>query len=107
LRDFDAGVITVKSDDPTHCYIDLDSGQLVEKDVVSDQALIGLYWWKQGTDFVTSTKLMMQSGLRSNGEYTLGPVYNSFSGLAGYYEVEDSIIKFIRTPEELEPFSHL
>lgn len=107
LRDFDAGVITVKSDDPSHCYIDLDSGQLVEKEVVSDQALIGLYWWKQGADFVSSTKLMMQSGLRSNGEYALGLVYNSFSGLAGYYEVEDSIIKFIRTPEELESYTHL
>ena len=50
---------------------------------------------------------MMQSGLRSNGEYALGPVYNSFSGLAGYYEVENSIIKFIRTPEELESYTHL
>lgn len=104
LRDFEAGVITVKSDDPNHCYINLDTGELIEKEVVSDQALIGLYWWKHGTDFVNATKLMMQSGVRSHGEYTIGSVYNAFSGMAGYYEIENSLINFIRTPEELKAY---
>jgi dTDP-glucose pyrophosphorylase len=106
LRDFEAGVVTVNSDDPSHCYVNLETGQLVEKEVVSDQALVGLYWWKKGKDFVNSTKLMMQSGLRSNGEYAMGPVYNSFTGFAGYYEIQKDLIRFIRTPEELDAYEN-
>jgi dTDP-glucose pyrophosphorylase len=106
LRDFEAGVVTVNSDDPSHCYVNLETGQLVEKEVASDQALVGLYWWKKGKDFVNSTKLMMQSGLRSNGEYAMGPVYNSFTGFAGYYEIQKDLIRFIRTPEELDAYEN-
>jgi len=104
LEDYDAGVVTVKSDDPKHSYINLDTGEIVEKEVVSDQALTGLHWWKHGKDFVSSARLMMQSGKRSLGEYYIGPVYNSFNGSAGFYELKSDLINFIGTPEDLKAY---
>ena len=104
LEDYDAGVVTVKSDDPKHSYINLDTGEIVVKEVVSDQALTGLHWWKHGKNFVSSARLMMQAGKRSLGEYHIGPVYNSFDGSAGFYELKSDLINFIGTPEDLKAY---
>jgi dTDP-glucose pyrophosphorylase len=104
LREFDAGIVTIKSDDPKHSYLNLETGEIVEKEVVSDQALVGLHYWKQSKDFINSTRLMMQSGKRSKGEYYIGPTYNWFGGSAGYYEIEENEIHFIGTPEDLQAY---
>ena len=104
LREFDAGIVTIKSDDPKHSYLNLETGEIVEKEVVSDQALVGLHYWKHGKDFIQSTRLMMQSGKRSKGEYYIGPTYNWFGGSAGYYEIEENEIHFIGTPEDLQAY---
>lgn len=104
LREFDAGIVTISSNDPKHSYLNLDTGEIVEKEVVSDQALIGLHYWKEAKDFVNSARLMMQSGTRSKGEFYIGPTYNWFGGSAGYYEIEESEIHFIGTPDDLQAY---
>lgn len=105
LREFDAGVVTVNSDNPDHTYIDMLSGNVFVKEVMSgNMALAGLYWWKNGKDFVVNARLMMQSGLKSCGEYYVGPVFNWFKGSAGFYEVMPEDISFLDTPELLKEY---
>jgi len=105
LREYDAGVVTIESDDPKHSYIDMVSGTIFEKEVMpGNMALTGLHWWKHGKDFVVSARLMMQSGLRSQGEYYIGPVYNWFKGSAGFYQIMPEDISFIGTPEDLKEY---
>jgi len=105
LREFDAGVVTIESDDPKHSYIDMVSGNIFEKEVMpGNMALTGLHWWKHGKDFIVSARLMMQSGLKSHGEYYIGPVYNWFKGSAGFYQIMPEDISFIGTPEDLKEY---
>lgn len=105
LREHDAGVVTVNSDSPNHAYIDMLSGNIFEKEVQQGgMALTGLHYWKRGSDFVVSARLMMQSGLKSMGEYYLGPAFNWFKGSAGFYEIMPDDITFLDTPEDISNY---
>lgn len=105
LHEFDAGVVTIESTDPKHSYIDMVSGNIVEKEVMpGNMALTGIHWWKRGKDFVVSARLLMQSGLKSHGEYSIGPVFNWFKGSAGFYQIMPKDISFLSTPEDLKAY---
>lgn len=105
LREFEAGIICLESDDPKHSYLDLVTGAIFEKEVqAGNMALTGLHYFKKGSDFITSTRLMMQSGMKSQGEYYIGPVYNWFEGEAGFYQIESKDISFIGTPQDLADY---
>lgn len=105
LREHDAGIITIESDDPKHSYLDLISGTIFEKEVQpGNMALTGLHYFKRGRDFLIATRLMMQSGIKSQGEYYIGPVYNWFQGDAGFYQIMPDDISFIGTPKDLAEY---
>jgi NDP-sugar pyrophosphorylase family protein len=105
LREFDAGVVTVNSENPNHSYIDMMSGNIFVKELMPNNiALTGLYWWRHGKDFIVNARLMMQSGLKSHGEYYVGSVYNWFKGSAGFYEVMPSDVSFLDSPKELKEY---
>lgn len=47
-----------------------------EKIVISNIATNGLHFWKNGKDFVFSTKEMIESNEKYNGEFYIAPTYN-------------------------------
>lgn len=47
-----------------------------EKQVISNHATVGLYYWKRGSDFVKYSKQMISKNIRVNGEFYVCPVYN-------------------------------
>jgi dTDP-glucose pyrophosphorylase len=105
LREHDAGIITIESDDPKHSYLDMISGTIFEKEPMpGNMALTGLHYFKRGRDFLVSTRLMMQSGVKSKGEYYIGPVFNWFQGDAGFYQIMPKDISFIGTPKDLAEY---
>lgn len=56
-----------------------DDGYLVnlkEKEVISENATVGLYYWAKGSDFVESAELMIAADDRVNGEFYVAPAYN-------------------------------
>jgi beta-phosphoglucomutase-like phosphatase (HAD superfamily)/dTDP-glucose pyrophosphorylase len=62
-------------------YVRLDDDQawvteLREKQVISDKATTGIYYWKRAGDFVDLAKEMIAADERVNGEFYVGPVYN-------------------------------
>lgn len=110
LRKYDAGLVTVDSSDPKHSYASV-SGNLVtevqEKNVISDHALTGIHYWKQGQDFVNSATKMLKENVTSHNEFYIGPTYNYLireGKKVGIANIKNSNINFIGTPEDLEDY---
>ena len=76
----DGLIMTMWADDPKWSYVELSDAELatrvVEKEVVSDCATVGIYNFAQGKDFVSAAERMIAQDLRVNGEFYVAPVYN-------------------------------
>ena len=109
--DEDGHILTFKANSPAHSYAQLDENgyvtKTVEKEVISENAAVGVYYWKTGNMFIKYANELIEKNIRTNGEFYLCPIYNLM--------VEDSLkIKTSRvekmhvlgTPEELEFFKN-
>ena len=79
--DFSDGLImTMHANDPKWSFVGLDSEgyvtKVVEKEVISDMATVGIYNFARGADFVRGAREMIAANDRVNGEYYVAPVYN-------------------------------
>ena len=78
----DAGglIMTMWADDPKWSFVRRDENgrvvQVVEKEVVSNEATVGIYNFRHGKDFVAAADAMIASEFRVNGEYYVAPVYD-------------------------------
>ena len=72
--------MTMKADDPKWSFAGLDAAGLVttvvEKQVISDEATVGIYNFRRGLDFVRAADRMIEKNLRVNNEFYVAPVYN-------------------------------
>lgn len=50
--------------------------EIAEKKVISDNASVGIYGWKTGSDFVKYAEQMIDKDIRTNNEFYIAPVYN-------------------------------
>src|SRR5437016_6324883 len=48
--------------------------EVVEKQVVSNEATVGIYNFRQGRDFVRAAEAMIQANLRVNNEFYVAPL---------------------------------
>lgn len=80
LKGADAGVLTFESVHPRWSYVRLDEqGRVVEtaeKRPISRRAIAGLYYFRQGRDFVTSAMRMIEKDAAVNGSFYIAPVLN-------------------------------
>jgi NDP-sugar pyrophosphorylase family protein len=76
----DGLIMTMTADDPKWSFVGLDSRRfvtrVVEKQVISNEATVGIYNFRAGADFVRAADRMMAKDLRVNGEFYVAPVYN-------------------------------
>ena len=76
----DGLIMTMKANDPKWSFAGMGADGLVtcvvEKEVISDEATVGIYNFKRGYDFVAGAKEMIERGERVNGEFYVAPVYN-------------------------------
>ncbi len=79
MGDFDGYIMTFKDNADKWSYIQYDDeGNIigvVEKQVVSHDATVGIYNFAKGADFVTYAHTMIQQNLRVKGEFYVAPVY--------------------------------
>ena len=47
-----------------------------EKEVISDNATVGAYYWQRGADFVSAAEEMIARDIRVKGEFYVAPAYN-------------------------------
>ena len=80
-----------------------------EKEVISDNALTGIHYWKKAKYFFTSAnKMIMLNEKSANGEFYIAPTYNHLiqEGLdIGSYMINDNEINFVGTPEDLRIYN--
>lgn len=78
--DFDGTIFTFNSNLPKYSYAKTDNYDIVtqveEKNVISNNATAGFYFWKHGSDFVKYAESMIHKNIRTNNEFYVAPVYN-------------------------------
>ena len=76
----DGGILTFKNTHPKWSYVKLDDKKLVaevrEKEVISNEATVGIYYWTRGSDYVKYAEQMISKNIRVNNEFYVCPVYN-------------------------------
>lgn len=112
-RDLDGLIMTMKADDPKWSFAGISENGLVdtvvEKKVISDEATVGIYNYRRGSDFVTFAEAMIAAGDRVNNEFYVAPAYNPMiadGAKIGVYNVgaEAAGMYGLGTPADLDLF---
>lgn len=113
LSDQDGLIMTMYADDPKWSYIGIDETGYVqivrEKEVISEEATVGIYNFAHGRDFVKYAHEMIAHDERVNGEFYVAPVYNRMIqagkrvGYCNVGQVNDGMYG-LGTPEDLTYF---
>jgi HAD superfamily hydrolase (TIGR01509 family) len=78
--DVDGGIVSFKATHPKWSYAKIgDNGfvsEVAEKKPISDNATVGIYYWKKGSDYVKYAEQMISKDIRTNGEFYVCPVFN-------------------------------
>ncbi len=109
----DGLIMTMRADDPKWSYARIGPDglvtEVVEKQVVSNQATTGIYSYRHGRHFVAAAAAMIADDERVNGEFYVAPAYNRMiaeGGRVGWYDVGGvgAGMYGLGTPEDLERF---
>jgi dTDP-glucose pyrophosphorylase len=106
-KKYDAMVVVFNSDSPAHSYVTLDNNGYVtnaaEKEVISNYAVGGLYYYRKGSDFVKYTKQMIKDNNRTKNEFYICPVFNYLIKDGGKIGIDkNSKHLILGTPKDLE-----
>lgn len=76
----DGGILTFKAIHPKWSYAKVDDKdnviEVAEKKVISNNATVGVYYWKHGKNFVKFANRMIEKNIRVNNEFYVCPVFN-------------------------------
>ena len=79
-KNVDGGILVFKSFHPKWSYALTDKYNMVtevaEKKVISNNATVGVYYWKKGSDYVKFAERMIKNKIMVNNEFYVCPVYN-------------------------------
>lgn len=81
--------------------------EVKEKEAISDQATVGIYYFARGADFVDAAIEMLLKRDRVNGEYYTCPVYNYLirnGKRVGVYPIAAEAMHGLGTPEDLQSY---
>lgn len=109
----DGLIMTMSANDPKWSFVECDNQgmvrRVVEKEVISDEATVGIYNFAKGSDFVWAANSMIEKNIRVNGEFYVAPAYNELINIGkkiGIYNI-GSVgcgMHGLGTPEDLNDF---
>lgn len=109
--DKDGLIMTFNSSHPKWSYARVDKNNMVvevaEKKVISNQATVGIYYFKKGRDFAQSAHAMIEKNIRYNNEFYVCPVFNEMiiNNKKIYIKnIPSEKMHGMGTPEELNNF---
>lgn len=105
----DGGIITFKATHPKWSYVKIgDDGfisEVAEKKPISDNATVGIYFWKRGSDYVKYAEQMIEKNIRTNNEFYVCPVFNEAIQDGKKVRIKDIDRMWgLGTPEDLDYF---
>jgi dTDP-glucose pyrophosphorylase len=109
LNAFDGVTAVFEADDPKWSYVTSCDGvvvdSVVEKQVVSNIANVGIYGWARGADYVAAVEKMITKDVRTNGEFYIAPAYNEAiadGALVSAFRVD--AMHGLGTPEDMNEY---
>ncbi|MHA4868439.1 glycosyltransferase family 2 protein [Duganella sp. PWIR1] len=112
-QQLDGLIMTMSADHPKWSYVRFGADgaivEVVEKQVVSDEATVGIYNYARGSDFVAAADAMIAANERVNGEFYVAPAYNAMiaqGSRLGYYNIgsDRAGMYGLGVPEDLDYF---
>ncbi|MBI4063347.1 MAG: glycosyltransferase family 2 protein [Elusimicrobia bacterium] len=109
----DGLIMTMKAGHPKWSYVGMDETgrvtRVAEKQVISNEATVGIYNFSRGRDFVGGAQSMIEKNLRVNNEFYVAPVYNELiarGAKIGIFNVDGagSGMHGLGVPSDLELF---
>jgi dTDP-glucose pyrophosphorylase len=113
VQSLDGLIMTMTARDPKWSFVGFDEqgrvNRVVEKQVISSEATVGIYNFRRGSDFVAAADAMIFAQERVNGEFYVAPVYNSMINAGqriGVFNIgsEGSGMYGLGIPSDLELF---
>lgn len=107
----DGVIMTFNSHHPRWSYARVDKNgkvlEVAEKKVISDQATVGIYYFKKGSSFVKAAFSMIEKNIRFNNDFYVCPTFNEMI-LDGKntinWEIKQSQMHGLGTPEDLNRY---
>tara|TARA_R110000765_G_scaffold141543_2_gene242525 strand:+ start:2122 stop:3312 length:1191 start_codon:yes stop_codon:yes gene_type:complete len=106
----DGHILTFKANSPAHSYVRKNKNGFViearEKEVISDEAAVGVYYFKTGKMFMEYATEMVECDYRTKGEFYICPLYDMMAKkdyLISTSQVEKMHV--LGTPQELKFFT--
>jgi len=76
----DGGILSFKATHPKWSFAKTGEdgfvSEVAEKNPISDNATVGIYYWKHGSDYVKYANQMIDKNVRTNNEFYVCPVFN-------------------------------
>jgi dTDP-glucose pyrophosphorylase len=111
LRKLDGSILTFNDNSPKWSYVEINEHKLVtravEKQVISQYATAGVYFFNKGSEFVNASIELIINNDRVNNEFYVCPVYNYLiqnGSKIGIFNIESSKMHGIGTPEDLDAY---
>ena len=103
------GILTFESTHPKWSYARTDANgwvaEVAEKDPISNNATVGVYYYSRGCDYVNSVDSMIAKDIRTNNEFYVCPAYNEFIETGGKVRLKNIERMWgLGTPEDLQNF---
>jgi HAD superfamily hydrolase (TIGR01509 family) len=79
-QNVDGGIVTFKATHPKWSFAKVDEygyvTEVAEKNPISTDATVGIYYWTKGSDYVKYAEEMIANNIRTNNEFYVCPVFN-------------------------------
>ena len=108
-KNLDGAILTFEAIHPKWSYAKCDEEgyvtEVAEKKVISKNATVGVYYWKHGSDYVSSAEEMIKKNIRVNNEFYVCPTYNELLTKNKKVKIHDVDKMWgLGTPEDLNNF---
>lgn len=107
-QNVDGGILTFQNTHPKWSYAKVEDGfvtHVAEKNPISTNATVGVYYYKRGSDYVKYSRQMIDKDIRVNNEFYIAPVYQQFIEDGKKIKVYDVDLMYgTGTPEDLANF---
>ncbi len=110
-ENIDGAILTLKATHPKWSFSKIgQSGYVIEtaeKNPISDNASVGIFYFKSGSDFAGAAESMIKKDIRTHEQFFIAPAYNELilqDKKIKIFEVPSGLVHSWATPEDLENF---
>lgn len=111
MKENQANLSVFENNLPLFSYIKIKNNlvvKTVEKQVVSNLAISGMYFFKKAKFFFRAFRIMKKNNLKINNEFYLSNIYNilinKFKQKVGFYKIQNQNYKSLGTPLQVKEY---